>query len=147
MSRWRVSHFLHSYDFLFALQFSFFSSISDVSGLAGFARLCAGDQYEVRNTIPSMQTGISASHPLDHISCVFVTLGPNALRAATLEATRPGGSQQQADVGQWGIHLSAARHGAAVNQGNEISWFSCFVFVGKVLLTQPIFVHWFLLKM
>ena len=24
---------------------------SDVSGLAGFARLCAGDQYEVRNTI------------------------------------------------------------------------------------------------
>lgn len=28
--------------------------LSDVPGLAGFARLCAGDQYEVRNTNTSM---------------------------------------------------------------------------------------------
>ncbi len=40
-----TSYLLHSV----SVQFSFFLSISDVSGLAGFARLCAGDQYEVRN--------------------------------------------------------------------------------------------------
>ncbi|TKS70124.1 Rho family-interacting cell polarization regulator 1 [Collichthys lucidus] len=38
-----TSYLLHSV----ILQFSFSLSILDVSGLAGFARLCAGDQYEV----------------------------------------------------------------------------------------------------
>lgn len=47
-----TSYFLHSA----SAQFSFFMSISDVSGLAGFARLCAGDQYEVRATNTSTQT-------------------------------------------------------------------------------------------
>lgn len=45
--------------------------------------------------------------------------GPDAIRAATLEATRPSGSQQQADLGQRGVHLPAARHRTAVNQGER----------------------------
>lgn len=45
-------------------------------------------------------------------------LGPNALRATTLEATRPRGSQQQADMGQWRVYLFASRHRTAVNQGD-----------------------------
>lgn len=43
--------------------------------------------------------------------------GPDALRPATLEATRPSGGQQQADLGQWGVHLYASGHRTAVNQG------------------------------
>lgn len=61
-------------------------------------------------------------HPLHHTSMFLAPLGPNALRAATLEATRPHGSQQQTDMGQWRVHLSASRHRTAVNQGNEISF-------------------------
>lgn len=48
-----VTFFTHMTSYLFHsvfVQFSFFSSTLGFSGLAGFARLCAGDQYEVRNT-------------------------------------------------------------------------------------------------
>lgn len=70
-----------------------------VAGLAGFARLCAGDQYEVRNRNTSAQTPIMRRR---HITAAVSPprLGPDAIRAATLEATRPRGSQQQADMGQ-----------------------------------------------
>lgn len=45
--------------------------------------------------------------------------GPDAIRAAALEATRPSGSQQQAGLGQRGVHLPASRHRTAVNQGER----------------------------
>lgn len=50
----------------------------------------------------------------------FPPLGPNALWTATMETTGPRGSQQQTDVGQWRVHLSASRRRPAVNQGNDI---------------------------
>lgn len=48
-------------------------------------------------------------------------IGSDALREAAVEAARPRGSQQQADMGQRRVHLSASRHGIAVNQGRGIS--------------------------
>lgn len=57
-----------------------------------------------------------------HMNCFWPLLGPNALRAATLEATRTRGSEQQADMGQRRVYILASCHRAAVNQGNDISF-------------------------
>lgn len=71
---------------------------SDVSGLAGFARLCAGDQYEVRQEPPLLFYKYLFLHnPLVY---GWALLGSDALWPAALEATRSSGSQQQADMGQ-----------------------------------------------
>jgi len=55
---------------LLAVQFSFSLSISYVLGLAGFARLCAGDQYEVRHQHEHMQR--TASLFLILFYCLFL---------------------------------------------------------------------------
>lgn len=79
--------------------------ISDVSGLAGFARLCAGDQYEVRHTLMSSPGQIPTlcfpllAAALSAYLCLAL-IGADEVWAAALEATRPCGGQQQADMGQ-----------------------------------------------
>lgn len=51
---------------------------------------------------------------------LWPTLGPHALWASALEATRPRGSQQQADVGRRGVYLPAFNHRTFVNQGTKL---------------------------
>lgn len=89
-----------------------------LSGLAGFARLCAGDQYEVGNARWCAQTVAQRRCSLPHL--IGLPLGSHALREAAVEAARPRGGQQQTDVGQRGVHLSASCRRIAVNQGSGI---------------------------
>lgn len=110
---------LHTY---FATSFSRSSShfFVDVSGLAGFARLCAGDQYEVRRSHDG-QTQSNRWFLLAVASCCGLfwgLVGPDAVRPAALEAARSCGGQQQADMGQRGVHFPASGHGTPVYQGN-----------------------------
>lgn len=74
MSRWRVSNFLRSWLPVPSVSPVLISLvISDVTGLAGFARLCVGDQYEVRNPNSNSQTLILSEFPrsLRHFYCLL----------------------------------------------------------------------------